>query len=210
MDEANLKQLFIRGCLRMVEFNCILCGKCCEWYWIPLTHLDMFRLKFYGGYTLKKILDLKDIQRNDLKNEYVVKIEDGEYYIALRREEDACIFLDEGKCSVHKFKPLVCRFYPFLYVIKDDGGIVIEVNDEAIGKCPGLKLDSEIIPKDIERSLKKLAKIRLLELNLWRETIKSWNETMGAKGCLSEFINYSINRAERDMRELCKWNLWIM
>lgn len=194
----------------MVEFNCILCGKCCEWYWIPLTHLDMFRLKMYGGYQLRKIVDLKDVQNKELKDEFIVEIEDGEYYISLHREENMCIFLEDGKCLVHKFKPLVCRFYPFLYVVKRNGEVRIEINNEAIGKCPGLKLNSKIIPRNIEKNLIKLAKIRMLELSLWRETIKSWNDYMGKKGCLNDFIDFSINRAEKDFKELYKYNMWIM
>ncbi|MEM1550269.1 MAG: YkgJ family cysteine cluster protein [Candidatus Methanomethylicia archaeon] len=194
----------------MVEFNCILCGKCCEWYWIPITHLDMLRLKMYGGYQLKKIVDLKNVDEKPIKDEFIVMIEDGEYYISLHREEKMCIFLEDGKCLVHKFKPLVCRFYPFLYIIKRNGGIIIGVNDEAIGKCPGLKVDSKNIPKNIEKSLIRLAKIRILELSLWRETIKSWNNYMGKKGCLSEFINFSIDRAERDFKELHRYNMWTM
>ncbi|MEM3394037.1 MAG: hypothetical protein QXY79_03220, partial [Candidatus Methanomethylicia archaeon] len=59
-------------------------------------------------------------------------------------------------------------------------------------------------------SLIRLAKIRILELSLWRETIKSWNNYMGKKGCLSEFINFSIDRAERDFKELHRYNMWTM
>lgn len=195
----------------MVQFQCEICGKCCEWYWIPITHLDMLRLVMYGGYNLKKVIDLMDVQ--DIENgnsKGLVEIEEGRYYIQLRKEEDVCVFLSERKCLVHKFKPLVCRFYPFVYVVNDDGSINIEVNSEAIGKCPGLKIDSDIIPVDIEKNLKKLARIRLLELELWKTNVNSWNKIMGRKHSLSEFINFSIKKAKKDFMDLVKWKLWIM
>lgn len=194
----------------MVRFQCILCGECCEWYWIPLTHLDMLRLKIYGKYILRKIVDLKDISEANRKDEFIIEVEDDKYYLSLSRNENLCIFLKDGKCLVHRFKPLVCRFYPFIYVVEKYGDIRIEVNDEAIGKCPGLKIDSKIIPKDIKFQLKRLAKIRILELEFWKKTIKSWNETMGRKHDLNDFIEFSINKAQMDMKELLKWNLWVM
>jgi len=190
----------------VVQFQCTLCGECCKWYWIPLTHLDTLRLKIYGNYNLKRILDLRSSEDND---EFTVEVEEERYHLALVKIEDACIFLDDGKCIVHDYKPFACRFYPFMYSVGYNGRITIEVNSEAVGKCPGLKIDSKIIPKEIRENLRKLARIRLLEKQLWINTIKSWNENDGRKRSLKELIEFIVKRAEADMNYLSKLGVWV-
>jgi len=190
----------------VVQFQCTLCGECCKWYWIPLTHLDTLRLKIYGNHDLNRILDLKEAKEDD---EFTVEVEEGGYRLALARIEDLCVFLNDGKCMVHSYKPLACRFYPFMYSVGYDGRIIVEVNSEAVGKCPGLKIDSKIIPRDLRESLRKLAKVRILEKQLWKNTIKAWNEDCGRRGSLKELIRFIINRAEIDMKDLVKMGVWI-
>lgn len=54
----------------------------------------------------------------------------GEYTLAwcIRRTADACIFLQDGRCSIYGHRPWICRTYPFMLV--DDELLVSE--------CPGL------------------------------------------------------------------------
>jgi hypothetical protein len=54
----------------------------------------------------------------------------GEYTFAwcIRRTADACIFLQDGRCSVYAHRPWICRTYPFMLV--DD--------DLLVSECPGL------------------------------------------------------------------------
>jgi hypothetical protein len=33
----------------VVSFRCRLDGSCCKKYWIPVIHLDLWRLYYYGG-----------------------------------------------------------------------------------------------------------------------------------------------------------------
>ena len=54
----------------------------------------------------------------------------GKYTFAwcIRRTADACIFLQDGRCSVYAHRPWICRTYPFMLL--DD---VLQVSE-----CPGL------------------------------------------------------------------------
>ena len=45
----------------MVDFYCTKCGTCCTKYWIPLSHLDLFKLKFYGNINIYSAIVLRNI-----------------------------------------------------------------------------------------------------------------------------------------------------
>lgn len=70
------------------------------------------------------------------------RIEGSEPY-AYRMKKTAdgkCLFLGDGKCTIYKIRPLICRFYPFeLNPSKDR--YVFTYTDECpfIGKGPKLK-----------------------------------------------------------------------
>ncbi len=46
----------------------------------------------------------------------------------VRRTADACIFLQDGRCSIYAHRPWICRTYPFMLL--DD--------DLLVSECPGL------------------------------------------------------------------------
>ncbi len=139
-----------------------------------------------------------------------VHFDNGEYYIALKmRLDGSCIFLDRtGKCRVHKYKPMVCRFYPFVYAVRD-GNIVIEINTAALGECPGLVLDPKPIPYHIVENLRKLARVRIEELKRWRHLIEEWNKSSSIPKNFENFIHYAIRKAWEDYRELLEKGLWM-
>ena len=184
----------------MVKFRCLQRGYCCRRYWIPVTHLDILRLVLYGGYNPLDIVEPLEASIYPPTTDIpAIRLSDGDYYIALKIERDgSCIFLNrDGKCKVHEFKPLVCRFYPFIYVVRN-GDIVIEVNTTALGECPGLVLDDKPIPQHIVEALQKLAKVRIEELRLWRELINEWNNSVAGSRNFKEFVRFAIKRAWAD------------
>jgi len=145
----------------VVTFKCRLDGSCCKKYWIPVTHLDLWRLYYYGG-----IVDLENYVRlaesSDPGSDPKPVLFNGEYkHLALAERGDGCVFLENGKCQVHSYKPLVCRFYPFVYYVKEDGDIGIDVNEKAVGECrfsvdggssPFISIDSSSPPPASQRS----------------------------------------------------------
>lgn len=197
----------------MVKFRCLCDGQCCKRYWIPVTHLDLLRLKIYGGIEVdESFIELKDRKYYELDLYSPIKIMGGEYYLSLAsREDGSCIFLQEdGKCSVHEYKPLVCRFYPFVYYVKENGEIGIDVNEKAIKECPGLIMDGEPIDKTIVENLRRVAYIRREELKYWNSIINEWNTVFGDKNNdLSSFLKFCLAKAEKHMKELAKNGLWI-
>ncbi|MEM1645200.1 MAG: YkgJ family cysteine cluster protein [Ignisphaera sp.] len=197
----------------MVKFRCLCDGQCCKRYWIPVTHLDLLRLQIYGNIKVdENIVELKDSEQYELDIYPPIKINNKEYYLGLALKEDgSCIFLrSDGKCAVHEFKPLVCRFYPFVYWFKENGEIDIDLNEKAIGECLGLILDGEPIDRSIVESLKRIARIRREELKLWSDIINEWNKYYGNESRnLKLFLKFAFEKAEIHRKELIKRGLWI-
>jgi len=195
----------------MVDFYCTKCGTCCTKYWIPLSHLDLFRLKFYGSIDIYSAIVLRNIFVCGSSKHYPAIVFDGHmYYLSLKSLHGRCIFLsDNCECLVHGFKPLACRFYPFKYTVMNND-ISIEVEKTAVRKCPGLILDDKPIAGDIWRQLLMLARLRIIELNLYDKTVDEWNKYFSNKyNSLITLIDFLFERARRDFKTLSKNSLWI-
>jgi len=53
---GKAKKFFFIYYFDMVSFQCKNDGNCCKKYWVPLTHLDIFRSVSYTHLTLPTIL----------------------------------------------------------------------------------------------------------------------------------------------------------
>ncbi len=186
-------------------------GHCCRKYWIPVTHLDLYRLAMYENIDVYSVVDFKDARIYDARGLYPpIKIGNGMYYLALNDRDGAgCIFLDpSGRCRVHMHKPLVCRFYPFAYIVSENG-IHIDVNENAIGECPGIVLDGKPVPPEIAEPMKRIAIARIRELELWRNVIELWNNLVEPYMDFEDFIDYALDVAEEHYKILVKQGMWI-
>jgi len=193
----------------MVYFKCRLDGSCCKRFWIPITHLDLWRLYYYGNYYDLEVY-VRLIESSDPSSDPKPVLFNGEYkHLSLAESDDGCIFLESGMCKVHPYKPLVCRFYPFVYIVRESGEIDIEVNDKAIGVCPGLILDDKPIDPVIVEYLKRVAKARVLELKLWSKVAEEWSKEHGYSSSLSKLVDYVLVKAREDFKELFSKKLWI-
>jgi Fe-S-cluster containining protein len=199
----------------MVMFQCLLKGYCCKKYWIPVTHLDLLRVELYTNFRVSsRMINLYEVSLyEDLSYPYVT-FSGEKYFLALSSKEDgSCIFLlTNGRCSIHPYKPLVCRFYPFVYIEKGNE-IEIELNDNAIGECPGVILDGKPIPEDVKKDLARLARARLLELKMWNDVAMQWNESPYSKKDFESvspiFIDFILRLAKEDLKKLMEMRLWI-
>ncbi len=71
--------------------------------------------------------------------------------------EGKCFFLKDNQCSIYKFRPLICRFYPF--ELKFDSDKNHHVFDFTV-ECPGIGKGRTVARKDFE-ALFLLAQERL-------------------------------------------------
>lgn len=88
--------------------GCAGCHKCCTGMGdtVILDPYDVRRLFEGTGKTMQELLT---------EGKAVLSVVDGCIlpHLAMAGEEEACVFLDaEGRCSVHAFRPGVCRLFP--------------------------------------------------------------------------------------------------
>jgi len=182
-------------------------------YWIPVTHLDLFRLEAYGEVNAIDVVRLVNSKTFRTQRKIPrIKFRSQEYYLALRSKPNrACIFLTrDGECSVHSFKPLVCRFYPFVYSVKRDGSIEIKVNKDAINECPGLILDGKPLEEELKFKLMRLARARIRELKLYSEAIEKWNwELYSESSRVEDLLEFLLNEAKKHYIILKVEGLWV-
>ncbi len=98
----------------MTDFRCLKCGKCCTGDGLAFLYPDDVQ-------KMAKGLELSIQQTVDDYCDYVlmeVEEEDNVFsfvpYLVLKKEKNHCIFLKNGVCSIHTFKPFQCRNTPFV------------------------------------------------------------------------------------------------
>ena len=97
--------------------GCKGCSKCCTWMGdtVVLDPLDIYRLITHLGCTFEQLLSSSKI---------VLGVVDGIILPHLNMDDNGekCGFLDEnGRCSVHKARPGICRLFPLGRIYEDDG-----------------------------------------------------------------------------------------
>lgn len=103
-------------------FQCQRCGACCRHVResVPLESLDLYRIAKY----LKKKGQVSGVE--DVLQQFAVPVLlDACGYMAFTLKvtgsEDSCIFLKDGRCSIHEANPRACRTYP---IEINPGGLV--------------------------------------------------------------------------------------
>lgn len=109
--------------------NCSGCSECCRdrAEMITLDPWDVRLLKEHLNYSFMGLIQQQLI---------VLSVSDGVVLpcLAKKESEDACIFLnEEGNCSIHSFRPGICRMFPLARLYHEDGSFSYFMQD---GECP--------------------------------------------------------------------------
>lgn len=145
------------------DFFCNSCASCCHTFKVEVTPSDV-----------QRILD----NRKDLKIEDFLKYTDKRIIsnqnisLVLKEKENssACIFLENNKCSIHEFKPKVCRVWPF--GLKKSGTIdwANQYREFIKNKCHYTLVKNANDPQD----LRELVESHTNEVKAFKNTIKEW------------------------------------
>lgn len=101
------------------DFKCTACGKCCandSVDMILLTPFDLYNLSKGTGENIEDIVNkYTNVYIGKNSNLPVVQLNsvfDPQKSIENGMDYNVCPFLKDNKCSVHDFKPSICRLYP--------------------------------------------------------------------------------------------------
>ena len=113
MKEFLMKMVPVAASDRF-PFQCRRCGACCRHVRqsVPLETLDAFRLAKYLRDCGKPISCIDDVLAR--YTEPVLLHESGYTVFMLKvvGPEDACVFLQDNRCTIHEVNPRACRTYP--------------------------------------------------------------------------------------------------
>ncbi|MBM3943508.1 MAG: YkgJ family cysteine cluster protein [SAR202 cluster bacterium] len=164
----------------MIKWRCTLCGECCKQY-VPLVlpedvqriqsslHRPMSSfITFYRETDFQGPLD--ESYQPQLFQTKHGKLVMGLNRVDLEGGEVGCIFVKDNVCSIHSFKPLVCRQYPFQPVdtANINGPFRLMENP-----CFGRHATDELVP---EPPLRKNYILFHQKQDAYLEKIKEWNE----------------------------------
>ncbi len=117
---------------------------------------------------------------DDLPEEIIqvlIQDEEGKWNISQKDEDPRCIFFSEDNaynCSIHQYRPLRCRIYPFFPIIHQDQILIyreshirMKNEDKAIKNwdCPGIKgeqLEKDLFENIISDFVKKSLELPLV------------------------------------------------
>lgn len=132
-----------------IRFECNQCGLCCGDTKEKKRHILMIESEA-EDISLKTGLSIKDFAEEITSSSpYVYKLR--------KPRQGKCFFLENNQCTIYKYRPLICRFYPFeLKFNQDKETYVFSYTLE----CPTIGMGKTLSAKDFEE-LFLLAKQRL-------------------------------------------------
>jgi Fe-S-cluster containining protein len=110
-----------------VGFRCSACGMCCS------RVAEDSNLVIVSPAEIRAILAATGMAWDEVAEPYPDFIDVGEggkltFSWCIRRNRDACTFLQEGRCAIYPHRPWICRTYPFM----------LDGDDLIVSECPGL------------------------------------------------------------------------
>lgn len=120
--EVDLKEISdgkLYGANDMVRADCqdcIGCSECCKGMGssIILDPMDLWRIMYHKKISFEEMME-KYIELNVVDGMILPNLK-------LKEEKEACAFLnEEGRCSIHPFRPGICRLFPLGRVYNEKG-----------------------------------------------------------------------------------------
>ncbi len=122
-----------------ILFECRQCGECCKGYGgTYVSAEDTVLISRFIGADPATFVD-KYCQLS------------GRRPVLAQAEDGYCVFCEDGACTIHPVKPVMCRAWPFIKSVLVDVG-----NWHAMARaCPGINtdLDDEVIRQGVRQML---------------------------------------------------------
>lgn len=125
----EMKRLSSNDMARILCDDCKGCSQCCR------TVGDTILLDPYDIYNLCKCLST-DFAGLMNEGRIALGCSDGLVmpHLNIRPSDEGCTFLNrEGRCTIHDYRPGLCRLYPLGRIYREDGGFDYYIQE---GECP--------------------------------------------------------------------------
>ena len=136
-DSAQRKLYGAKDMVRICSSECAGCGACCRGMGVTivLDPYDVWQLTEGTGRTFEELLG----EKADLHVEEGVILP----HLLMREDTEVCAFLEEdGRCSVHAFRPGICRLFPLGRQFDEEGTYYFIVPDGCVkGRLSKVRID---------------------------------------------------------------------
>ncbi len=94
-----------------LRFECTACGKCC------VNHGEGFEYVYSTRKERRAIAARLELSLKRFEKEYC---EQAGADLSFKSKDQACIFLQDGQCSIYELRPVQCRTFPFWRELLED------------------------------------------------------------------------------------------
>lgn len=96
------------------HYACVGCGDCCRnvEHGVMLEPFDLFRIAYCLRQNGETISGIDDVLLAYAELRTLGDVSYPVFMLKTRGSDKACLFLKDGRCSIHKDKPRACRLYP--------------------------------------------------------------------------------------------------
>ena len=162
--------MFFKKKENQFKFNCIACGKCCSYFSINLTSFDIWRIEKYSDLKPGDFVNFSPTEAHDSEG-FISRYSKTSMVMKTKTNGKDCMFLSEDNfCTIHEYKPLVCRVWPFEFVNKDIRWIREHVY--FIKKYCDLNTDKELDKDEISHYLEQYNDERAKYIKI----VEIWNK----------------------------------
>ncbi|MFH1126180.1 MAG: YkgJ family cysteine cluster protein [Candidatus Altiarchaeota archaeon] len=154
---------------REFSYDCSNCKTtCCSVYKIVLSDEEVNKLQ-------AELRDLKSVFEDGEGKRWLMQTEEGD-----------CMMLKDGMCSIHNFKPKVCRDYPLVLNLASDGTIKVDCKRVCPASECGVKVDEQLISGFLGSMSEGGRDYYTLQSNSYRNLTRRLREKHPKLECLNE------------------------
>ncbi|MBC7474982.1 MAG: YkgJ family cysteine cluster protein [Candidatus Sericytochromatia bacterium] len=155
-----------------LNFACQSCGNCCRTFSINLTHLDVERiLENRPDLTPDYFVDFSAETEKDDPEGFIATYGKRQMVLKKKLNSEECVFLENNICSIHDFKPRVCKVWPFSLEKNDHITWIKEHRSFIKKRCSHISVAGANDPEQ----LTSLIKQHYREQKLFIKLVSKWN-----------------------------------
>lgn len=155
-----------------LDFTCQSCGNCCRHFNINLTHLDIERiLENRPDLTTDDFIKFAPSDKGDNES-FISTYGKRQIILKKKKEKNECVFLENNICSIHNFKPRVCKVWPFSLEAGNKISWIKEHKGFIKKSCKHTSIPGANDPDEILSLLKQHYK----ERKLFSKLTNKWND----------------------------------
>jgi uncharacterized protein len=141
--------------LSAFSFECQHCGVCCLGHpsGIPIYIIDLCRLSSYLHISTEEFLSKFCSLTNIGSPQKPVPV------LSLQLRNGKCPFLYQKTCSVHQYKPYLCKAAPIISVLFENSSLM----DACRKKCPGFGKGNMISENEMQKILETEYEIEIAD-----------------------------------------------